>query len=122
MADLGYVRALAKQIPDAATRRAFEQAFTHVLENLRLGVPEHQTRAENTQQYWLQSTTATSTGEFDIAHGLNTTPKYALLALELDRVGSKAGPLTVSRAADSRRLYLKADAGSTATPILLLIE
>lgn len=122
MADLGYLKALARGIPDAKTRNIIEQMATHIVENIRLGVPEHQTRAVNLQAYWMQSTTAASTGEFSIVHGLNTVPHYAIQVLELDKVGSKAGGLTVSRAADASRIYLKADAGSTNVPVTFLIE
>lgn len=122
MADLGYVKAQLKRIADADTRAALESVFTHVLGNIRIGVPEHQTRAENMQLYWLQATTAQSTGEFTIAHGLNTTPHYAIPVLELDHVGSRVGGLTVSRAADASRIYLKADAGSTNAPLTVLVE
>lgn len=122
MADIGYIRTLLRGIPDQKMRTILEAAFTHTLDNLRFGVPEHQTRAENFQAYWQQSTTATSTGEFSIAHGLQTTPHYAIPVLELDRVGAKAGFLTVTRAADAQRIYLKADAGSTNVPLTLLIE
>lgn len=122
MADLGYVRTLLRRITDANTRIPLEQSFTHTLENLRFGVPDHQTRAENFQLYFMQSTTAASTGEFSVVHGLPATPRYAIPLLELDRVGSRAGGLVVSRAADAARFYLKADAGSTNAPILLLVE
>lgn len=122
MADLGYVRTLLRGIPDAKMRSVLDQAFTHILENLRLGVPEHQTRAENSQQYWLQSTTATSTSEFSIPHGLVNAPHYAIPVLELDKVGSRVNGLEVSRAADKSRIYLKAEAGSTNAPITLLVE
>ena len=122
MADKAYVLTLLRGITDQRTRVALEQAFTHVMDNLRLGVPEHQTRAVNMQGYWLQSTTASDTSEFSIAHGLLTAPHYAIPVLELDKVGSKAGGLTVSRAADAARIYLKADAGSTNAPITVLVE
>lgn len=122
MADLGYVRTLLRRITDANTRIPLEQSFTHTLENLRFGVPDHQTRAGNFQCYWLQSTTAASTGEFSIQHGLGDTPRYAIPVLRLSQVGARAGGLVVSRAADNSRIYLKADAGSTSAPIALLIE
>ena len=122
MADKAYVLTLLRGITDQRTRVALEQAFTHVMDNIRLGVPEHQTRAVNLQGYWLQSTTASDTSEFSIAHGLLTAPHYAIPVLELDKVGSKAGGLTVSRAADAARIYLKADAGSTNAPITVLVE
>lgn len=90
------------------------------MNNQRLGVPEHQTRAENSQQYWENSTTASDTGEFSFQHGLPTTPRYAIPVLELDKPGAQVVPLEVSRAADSRRVYLKST--STGAPVLFLIE
>ena len=122
MADLGYVSRLLRGIPDEKTRAILEQVFTHLMTNIRLGVPEHQTRAVNLQAYWLQSTTASDTSEFSIAHGLGERPHYAIPVLDLDQVGSKVGGFTVSRAADSQRVYLKADAGSTNAAITLLAE
>jgi hypothetical protein len=71
MADLGYCKTLIRGIPDEKTRNILDQLFTHVLGNLRFGVPEHQTRATNFQAYWQQSTSASeSTTEFSISHGL----------------------------------------------------
>lgn len=122
MADIGYIRSQLRAIPDANLRRILETCFEHTYGNLRFGVPEHQSRATNFQAYWLHSTTASDTGEFSIAHGLPSTPHYAIPILELDRVGSRAGGLTVSRAADPTRIYLKADAGSTNAPVTVLTE
>lgn len=122
MADIGYVTAILRGIPDAKTRVALEQVFTHLLNSWRFGVPEHQTRAENAQLYWLQSTTASDTATFSVEHGLPAAPRYAIPVLELDRVGSRVGGLTVSRAADARRVYVKADAGSTNAPVTFLVE
>ena len=122
MADIGFVRSQLGGISDATTKRILISVFEHLLANIRLGVPEHQVRAENLQAYFQMSTTASDTSEFSIVHGMLTTPHYAIPLLELDKPGSKAGGLTVSRAADSRRIYLKADAGSTNAPITLLVE
>jgi hypothetical protein len=120
VADLGFIKTLLRGIEDTKTRSVLDQAFTHVLQNLRYGVPDHQVRAENAQMYWLQSTTASDTGEFSIAHGLQTVPHYALPVLELDRPGAKVVPLEVTRAADARRIYVKST--STSAPITLLVE
>lgn len=120
MADIGFVRSQLGGIRDAATRRVLTTIFEHVLGNIRIGAPEHQTRAENLQAYWENSTTASDTGEFSFAHGLPTTPHYAIPVLELDKPGAKLVNLEVSRAADSRRIYLKSQ--STSAPILLLVE
>jgi hypothetical protein len=120
VADKGYIAAVCRPIKDEATRNAVTRAFEYVLDNMRLGVPEHQKRATNSQQYWLASTTAASTGEFSVQHGLQTTPRYALAVLDLAQPGAKLVPLEVSRAADDRRVYLKST--STGAPIVLLVE
>lgn len=121
MADKGFIRTLTAAIPDQTTRRVTQQAFEHVLDNLRLGVPEHQTRAVNSQQYWLVGTTSSvASQEFSIAHGLQTTPRYAIPVLDVSQPGAKVVPLEVARAADARRLYLKST--STSAAITLLIE
>ena len=122
MADIGYVRTLLASIKDDGTRRVLIAAFEHVLSNIRLGVPDHHMRATNLQAYWQQSTTASDTGEFSIAHGLPSAPHWAIPVLDLSQPGSKAGYLTVSKAADTRRIYLKADAGSTGVPLVILTE
>ena len=122
MADIGYVTGLLRGVKDEQTRNALQQIFTHILGNLRFGVPDNQTRATNGQWYWLSSTTASDTSGFSILHGLPNAPAYGIPVLELDKVGSKAGFLTVTRAADGKRIYLRADAGSTATPYTVLIE
>lgn len=120
MADIGYVRGQLNGIKDEAIRIRLINVFEHLMNELSLGEPDHQTRAGNFQAYWQKSTTASDTSEFSVAHGLNTTPKFAISALELDKPGSKDGFLEVSRAADNRRIYLKST--STSAPILLFIE
>jgi hypothetical protein len=121
MADIGYVTGQLSGVPDTTTRRILQDVFKHVLGNIRIGVPAHQTRATNLQAYWLNSTTpATANEEFSIAHGLPSTPHYALPVLELDKPGAQLVPLTVSRAADSKRVYFRSS--STSAPILILVE
>lgn len=120
MADLGYVKSLLRQVADETTRRALDQVFTHILGNLRVGVPEHQGRAVNLQMYFEASTSATSTGEFTVAHGLGVTPHLAIPVLDVSQPGARTVPLEVSRAADNQRLYLKST--STAAPMWLLVE
>ena len=120
MADLGYVKSLLRQIPDQVTRRALDQVFTHVMENLRFGVPEHHERAVNHQLYFQASTSASSTGEFTITHGLATAPRLAIPVLDLSQPGARLIPLEVSKASDGQRLYLKST--STSAAFLLLVE
>jgi hypothetical protein len=118
--DIGYLRGQVNSIKDEALRTRLLNIVEHIANDFRFGAPAHQTRSQNAQLYWQNSTTATSTGEFSLTHGLNATPKYAIPVLELDKPGAKLVPLEVSRAADNRRLYLKST--STSAPILLLIE
>ncbi len=121
MADKGYIRTLTASIPDATTRRVVQQAFEHVLDNFRLGVPEHQTRAVNSQQYWLSGTTSSvASQEFSIAHGLPATPRYVLPVLDVSQAGAQLVPLEVARVADGQRVYLKST--STSAAITLLVE
>jgi hypothetical protein len=121
VADIGYIRSLLTAVTDATTKRVLQSAFEHVLGNIRIGAPAHQTRAVNLQAYWLTATTpATANEEFSIAHGLPTTPHYAIPVLKLDKPGAMTVPLEVSRVADSKRVYLKST--STSAPILILVE
>ena len=122
MADLGYLRSLLSGISDDPTRRILLTAFEHVLTDLRVGVPEHHVRATNLQLYFQMSTTASDTAEFSIAHGLAGAPHLAIPVLDLRQPGAKLVPLTVTKAADRRRVYLKTDAGSTSAPMGLLVE
>lgn len=96
-----------------------EQAFG----NLTVGaVDPMNKKATNFQWYHQVSTTAASTSEFTIAHGMDRTPQVAILTLDLSQPGAKIVPLEVARSADSRRIYLKVSAGSTNTPFSLLVE
>lgn len=122
MADIGYIRRLLSGLSNDRDRVILTTAFEHALGNMRFGVPDNQTRSVNGQWYWEQSTTATSTAEFSFAHGLPSAPSYGIPIIKFDTVGSKAGYLTVTRAADGKRIYLKADAGSTNAPVTLLVE
>lgn len=120
MADIGAIRQQLNSIEDPSTRKALLSIFDYVLTNLRLGVPEHQHRAVNMQQYWLSSTTATDTGGFSVLHGLASAPRYAIPVLDLNRVGAATPVLETARVADDRRVYLKSP--STNVPVLLLVE
>jgi hypothetical protein len=100
-------------------KRIFTNVFRAFLPNLRFG-PMDTAKAENFAAYKLTSTTAASTAEFSIAHGMGRTPYLILPALDLTAVGSKFVPLEVSRAADSQRIYLKSSV--TSTPFSMYVE
>lgn len=119
MADIGGVKSFLGSLP-AETKLALEQTFTYVLNNLSLGAVEHQTRATNLQAYYLTDTTpAVANTEFSIAHGLGYTPNVLLPVAGLTSVGAQIVPLTVSRAADQHRVYLKSSSTSAAIAVLV---
>ena len=121
MADIGYVRTQLAGLSDAKTRQILTTVFEHVLNNLKLGPVVHQNRAINLQSYFENSTTqSTAAQEFSIAHGLAGAPHLAIPVLNLTSSGSQFVPLTVSRAADSKRVYLKST--STSAMMTLLVE
>lgn len=121
MADIGYLRSLAKAIPDPTTQKAVLQIVEHLGGTLAFGaVDPMKKKATNFQMFHQPSTTAASTGEFTIAHGMDTVPQIAIPVLDLSQVGAKIVPLEVTRVADSRRLYLKST--STGAVFSLLVE
>lgn len=122
MADQGYLLSLLAGIPDQNLRRILEDYTRHLVREYRFGEPEDKTKALNFASYYQESTTAGSTGEFSIAHGMATTPRLAIPCVNLNHVGSRTVDVEVSRVADNRRIYLKATAGSTNAPFLFLVE
>src|SRR3990172_785306 len=88
---------------------------------LRFG-PVDSAKAENFNGFNVTSTTATSTSEFSIEHGMGRAPYRAMPALDLNVIGASIVPLTVTRAADHRRIYVKTDAGSTGREFSLYVE
>ena len=121
MASLGQVESLFGGL-EQALRRTMVEVFRAFLPNLRLGRIEHQTKSENFQAYYVVSTTAPSTSEFSVEHGMGVTPYAAVPCLALDSSGGRLVDLEVSRVADSQRVYLKAAAGSTNQLFGLLLE
>lgn len=123
MADIGAMRKIAQSIPDATTKSAILQIIELGFGNLTVGaVDPHNKKATNFALYHQASTTATSTGEFSIAHGMDRVPHLAIPTLDLSQPGAKLVQIEVSRPADSRRIYLKAAAGSTNAAVSLLVE
>lgn len=116
MADLGAMRKMMQGIPDATTRQIMVTFVEYAFGNLTVGaVDEQNKKATNFAMYHQVATTAASTGEFTIAHGMDRTPSIAIPTLDLSQPGAKIVPIEVNRAADSRRLYLK----STSTGALV---
>lgn len=120
MANPEYVLAQLGGI-DSDLKRVLAAVFRYVLQNLRLGRVAHQTRLENVQAYFLNGTTAAvANAEFSIAHGLGSAPYVLLPVLDLQTVGAKLVPLTVTRAADASRVYLSSSV--TSAPVSVVVE
>jgi hypothetical protein len=119
MADIGGVKSYLGGLP-AEQKLALESIFTYVLNNLSFGAVEHQKRATNFQAYYLTGTTpSVANTEFSIAHGLSAAPSLLQPVADLSAVGAQLVPLTVSRAADQNRIYLKSGSTSAAFAVLV---
>jgi hypothetical protein len=122
MADIGVIRGICGGIADPTLKRVLIECFEEVIgkTGITFGDPDHQRKATNARSYFEVSTTATSTGEFSIAHGIGTAPTLAIPVLDLGQPGSQLVPLEVTRAADAQRVYLRST--STGARVTLLIE
>jgi hypothetical protein len=120
MADLGYIDGKLRGLSDDVSKRILLDIFTHLVKSgIAIGEPVHQTRSKNLTATFLTSTTATSTGEFSIVHGLESAPQYAIPVVDLQQAGAQLVPLRVTRAADARRVYLQST--STRASFVLLV-
>ena len=119
MAQTGYAEALLGGLPQDV-KRVLTELMRYVLPNGKFGPVAHQAKTESFQAYWGESTTAASTGEFSIVHGLERITYVAIPVLPLDVVGARTVPLEVSRVADGQRVYLKST--STSAPFYLYLE
>lgn len=117
MSSKGYVASILNQLP-SDTKKALQPAFDHVIEDAILGSA---TKAANFRWVKLSSTTAANANEeFSIRHDLGTVPTWIIPVLDLSAVGSQLVPLTVSRAPDETRLYLKST--STSAVLTVMVE
>ena len=116
------LRSLAAGIPDVTTRRIVTDICEEICGKTgsAWGDPDHQRKATNHRGYFEVSTTASSTGEFSIAHGLGTAPTLAIPVIDLGQPGARLVPLEVTRAADAQRVYFKST--STGALFTLLVE
>lgn len=117
MASVGYVRSILNQL-EASLKKALEPAFEHAMTDNIIGSA---TKAANFRWVQVQSTTHVDANtEFSIAHGLGVVPLWVVPVLRLDRVNSQIVPLTLSRAPDEARIYLKSS--STGAVFSALVE
>ena len=120
MASMGAVQSAIGALP-ADLKRALTTIFEYVLKNWRFGRPSDRAPSENFQGSFVEGTThGTTNTEFSIEHGRGTAPYLAIPVRNLQAVGSKVVDLTVTRAADTRRVYFKSTV--TSAPITLYLE
>lgn len=113
----GYISTILNPL-EASLKRVLIPAFDYLQDNWRLGTG---TRATNAQWYRIESTTASvANTEFSVAHGLGVAPHTLIPVLDLTQVGANLVPLTVSRAADTERIYLKSS--STGAVVTFFVE
>lgn len=115
MADLGYVLSSLNALP-VEQRPVWTRIFRSILRDLRFGHPSGDTNdpAENFGAAFLTGTTASTPGdEFVLMHGFGRAPYLLIPVLPLDTVGRTLVPLTVTRAADSSRVYLSSTEADT---------
>jgi len=122
MADLSLIESELNGLP-VEMRATFLRIFRAFLKDLRFGHP----KGEQPDPMWNfgggffhGTTPATPGDEFTIAHGFGRVPYLAFPVLMLDTVGSSVVPVTVSRAADNKRLYFTSTIASA--PVTLGVE
>ncbi len=104
MAATGYVAQILNAL-DADVRKVLTQAFDYVMRENSLG---EATKAENFAWYRITGVTSTSANtEFSVVHGMSAAPAKLIPYLDLSVVNAQLPELTVSRAPDARRVYLK---------------
>lgn len=120
MAVPGFAEALLGGL-EADIKRVLTELVRYVLPNNKFGPPDHQTKSESFQAYYVRSTTAsTSNDEFSILHGMGRTPYAAMPMLDLGSTGGQLIGLTITRAADAQRVYFRST--SVSAPFVLLLE
>ena len=122
MADLGRVEAELNGLP-VTLRPIFFRIFQTILKDLRLGHPTFGTADPSTNfggGFFHGTTDPVANTEFSVTHGFGRTPYLAVPVLPLDSVGSRLVPLTVTRVADARRIYLSSSV--TSAPFSLFVE
>jgi len=97
---------------DAAIKKPLIEAFRYTFSWFSLG---GNVKAENFAWYQATGTTASvANTEFSIVHGMDHVPRWVIPVVDLNSVGSQLVPLTVSRAPDAMRVYLKSSSTSAA--------
>lgn len=108
MADFGNVETMLAGVADAELRRVFKSIFQYVLKDVRLGRAVADESSKNFGGGFFTATTpSVANTEFSIVHSFGRTPYLLIPVLPLDAVGAKLVRLSVSKAADTAKIYLK---------------
>lgn len=104
MSASGYVTQLLNAL-DADVRKVLTQAFEYVMRENALG---DNVKAENFSWFKVEGVTSTTANtEVSIEHGMDHPPSKLIPYLDLSVVNAQLPELTVTRAPDARRIYLK---------------
>lgn len=122
MSDFGAIASEINSLP-AELRPVLLRIFQSVVKDGRFGHPKgaQPDPCQNFGAGFFHGTTASvADTEFSITHGFGRTPYLVIPVLPLDTVGARIVPLTVTRAADDKRVYLSSSAESA--PVTLYVE
>ena len=104
MASLGQVETLLNSLADDV-RKTLVNVFRYSMKWSAIG---NQTKAENFAWYRVTGTTSSNANtEFSVVHGMDHPPAKLIPTLDLTVINSQIVPLTVSKASDGVRVYLK---------------
>src|SRR5687767_10357647 len=89
MAAIGGLLALIGGL-ETNTKRVMTELINAAFPNLRGGPVDHQTKLENFQRYYVNSTTnSTANDQFSVVHGMGRAPYAMRPVLPLDQIGAK---------------------------------
>lgn len=118
MADIGAVKTELAAF-DGAQKSGLLSAFTYILSNWSFSASDRG-KAGNNLLYYIDGTTSSNANqEFSIAHGMEGTPSVLIPVMKLNQVNSQVVSLSVSRAADGKRVYLKSPSTSAAITVMV---
>lgn len=105
---------------DATLKRALKTVFEYVLSNIRFGPIDNDLKSENfAGRFYTGTTAAIANAEFSVKHELQVKPKLLIPVLDPLVVNAVLPDLTVSKAADLERVYLKSSKVSATFAIYL---
>lgn len=122
MASLSLVESEIAALPQEL-RPIFKRIFQALLKDLRFGHPTGDVPDPMTNfggGFFHGTTHAAANTEFSLPHGFGRVPYLLFPVLPLDTVGARIVPLTVTRAADDKRVYLSSSVESA--PVTVAIE